>query len=116
MAIPPPRGVSCSMAGSDIDRIKGRLAIARADVEGRASAQELEIALEEIQALWDELHHQADHLAAERERHAVLFERAPFACLVSDLHGAILNANLAMAALLEAPTAYLLGKPLAIFI
>lgn len=101
---------------ADLKRLKGRLAAARADVEGRPSAHELEIALEEIQALWDELGHQADRLAHERERHAALFERAPFACLLTDIHGNVREANVAAVALLEVPSAYLLGKPLAIFI
>jgi PAS domain S-box-containing protein len=104
------------MEGPDLRRLKSRLTIAQADVEGRPSAHELEIALEEVQALWDELAVQADHLVRERERYAVLFERAPYACLITDLLGTIREANFAAAALLEAPVAYLLGKPLAIFI
>ena len=101
---------------ADLKRLKDRLATARADVEGRPSAHELEIALEEIQALWDELGAQADRLARERERHAMLFERAPFPCLVTDLHGNVHEANLAALALFEVPATYLLGKPLAIFV
>jgi PAS domain S-box-containing protein len=101
---------------ADFKRLKDRLVAARADVEGRPSAQELEVALEEIQALWDELGAQADHLAHERERHAALFEHAPFACLVTDVHGNVRDANSAAVALLEVPATYLLGKPLAIFV
>lgn len=101
---------------ADLKRLKDRLVAARADVEGRPSAQELEVALEEIQALWDELGAQADRLAHERERYAMLFERAPFACLVTDVHGNVREANLAAIALLEVPVTYLIGKPLAIFI
>ena len=101
---------------ADLKRLKNRLVAARADVEGRPSAHELEVALEEIQALWDELGAQADRLAHERERHAALFERAPFACLVTDVHGIVREANLAALALLEVPADYLAGKPLAIFI
>jgi PAS domain S-box-containing protein len=106
---------------ADLKRLKNRLAVARAavaraDVEGRPSEYELEVALEEIQALWDELGAQADRLAHERARHAALFERAPFACLVTDVHGNVREANLAALALLEVPADYLAGKPLAIFI
>jgi len=101
---------------ADLKRLKDRLATARADVEGRPSAHELEVALEEIQALWDELGAQADRLAHERERHAALFEHAPFACLVTDVHGNVRDANVAAVALFEVPATYLLGKPLAIFI
>jgi PAS domain S-box-containing protein len=101
---------------ADLKRLKERLSVARADVEGRPSARELEVALEEIQALWDELGAQADRLARERERHAALFEHAPFACLVTDVHGNVRDANRSAIALLEVPATYLLGKPLAIFI
>src|SRR5687768_1843519 len=97
------------MADVNLKRLKERLA-------GAPSAQELEVALEEIQALWDELHRQADYLAVERDRNAVLFERAPFACLITDVLGIVSEANLAARALLDVPSAYLLGKPLAIFI
>jgi PAS domain-containing protein len=97
------------MSEVNLHRLKDRLA-------GAPSAQELEVALEEIQALWDELHRQADYLALERDRNAVLFERAPFACLITDVLGIVSEANLAARALLDVPSAYLIGKPLAIFI
>jgi PAS domain S-box-containing protein len=101
---------------TDLKRLRGRLAAARADVEGRASEHELDVALEEIQALWDELGEYSDRLMHERERYAALFERAPFACLVTDVHGNVCEANVAALALLEVPSEYLRGKPLAIFI
>jgi len=104
------------MAGTDLQRLKGRLAAAHADVEGRPSAHELEIAVEEIEALWDELGRQADRLAVERERNAAFFERAPLAFLITDTHGNVREANLAALALIQVPFAYLEGKPLAIFI
>jgi PAS domain S-box-containing protein len=104
------------MPRTDLKRLKDRLAAAQADVEGLPSARELEIALHEIEALWDELGQQADRLAQERQQHAALFDNAPFACLVTDIHGAVRDANLAALALLEVPVAYLVGKPLAIFV
>jgi PAS domain S-box-containing protein len=104
------------MYPTSLARLKGRLAAAHADVEGKPSARELEIATEEIEALWDELGRNADGLAKERERHAAVFDRAPFACLVTDVHGNVRDVNLAALALLEVPSTYLQGKPLAIFI
>jgi len=104
------------MPGTNVHRLKARLAAAHADVEGKPSARELEIAAEEIEALWDELGRHADELAKERERNAALFERAPFACLITDAYGNVRDANLAAYALLEVPSAYLHGKPLSIFI
>jgi PAS domain-containing protein len=104
------------MIQTDVERLKARLAAAHADVEGRPSARELEVAAEEIEALWDELGHHADRLAIERERNAALFERTPLACLITDTLGNVREANLAAVALLQVPVAYLTGKPLAIFI
>jgi two-component system, cell cycle sensor histidine kinase and response regulator CckA len=104
------------MIQTDVERLKARLAAARADVEGKPSAHELEIAAEEIEALWDELGRHADRLAIERERNATFFERAPFACLITDVHGTVREANLAASTLLQVPASYLTGKPLAIFI
>ena len=104
------------MIQRDVERLKRRLAAARADVEGKASAHELEIAAEEIEALWEELGRHADRLAVERQRNAALFERAPFACLITDNLGNVREANLAALALLQIPGSYLIGKPLAIFI
>lgn len=104
------------MIQADVERLKARLAAAHADLEGRPSAGELEIAAEEIEALWDELGRHADRLAMERERSAALFERAPLGCLMTDLYGNVREVNLAAIALLQVPVAYLMGKPLAIFI
>ena len=104
------------MIHRDVERLKRRLAAARADVEGKPSAHELEIAAEEIKALWDELGRHADHLAVERQRNAALFERAPFACVITDLHGNVREANAAALAILQVPLRYVTGKPLAIFI
>jgi PAS domain S-box-containing protein len=104
------------MIQRDIERLKRRLTAARADVEGKPSAQELEIAAEEIEALWEELGRHADHLAVERQRNAAIFERAPFACVITDLHGNVREANVAALALLQVPLAYLTGKPLVIFV
>jgi PAS domain S-box-containing protein len=101
---------------TDFKRLKGRLAAARADVEGRSSAHELELALEEIQALWDELGQQADILARERVRHAALFENAPFAWLITDVHGSVRDVNLAGLELLGIPATYAAGKPLVMFV
>lgn len=92
-----------------IERLRSRLA-------GTPSAQELGIALEEIQVLSDELGQRADRLAHERERNAVLFDRSPLACVITDFFGNVRESNLAALALLDVPVSYLTGKPLAIFI
>lgn len=98
-----------------ITHLKERLAAVRSRVVDSTSAHELEIATEEIGALWDELHHHADRLIRERARNVVLFDLAPLACISTDAHGNVQDANLAAVALLDVPASYLRGKPLAIF-
>jgi PAS domain S-box-containing protein len=104
------------MFGTGLKGLKARLAVVRADVEGKQSARELEIAAEEIEALWEELGRHAERLVRERALNAALFEQAPLACLITDVHGNVRDANAAAVALIEAPAQYLLGKPLSIFI
>lgn len=45
-----------------------------------------------------------------------LFCSSPDACLVTDANGLILQANWAIAKLLQVPPSYILGKPLAVFV
>jgi len=66
---------------------------------GGPSAHELEIALEEIQALWDELGGEGPTRVAReaRAQWRRSFDRLPLACLITDNLGNVLEANLAAA-------------------
>jgi diguanylate cyclase (GGDEF)-like protein/PAS domain S-box-containing protein len=90
------------------------LAIALHDLYG--VLEELRTAQEEIlqqnQALVEA--HQVIEL--ERQRYQDLFNLAPQAYLVTDAKGCIQEANHAVAALLNRPPAYLIGKPLVLFV
>lgn len=97
-------------------RLRGRLEGVRSAATESATAQELEIALAELEVLWEELQHQADLLAAERYRYAFLFEHAPSACIITDLHGVAREANRSALQLFDVPAAHLVGKPLALFV
>jgi PAS domain S-box-containing protein len=78
--------------------------------------QELSAASEELNAQNDELFATRDIVEAERHRYMDLFESAPCAYVVTDSHGVIREANGAAAALLAAPLAALIGKPLSVFV
>ena len=85
--------------------------------------ESLHNALEEVRTLHETICLQSDHLAAalatahaERERYRYLFEHAPDAYLVSDLHGLIREANPQASTLLNTPLEFLIGVPLANFV
>ncbi|GAB4380156.1 MAG: hypothetical protein Kow00121_35830 [Elainellaceae cyanobacterium] len=85
--------------------------------------EELQAVLEELQASEAELHHQNEVLVntrqaveSERQRYKELFEFAPDGYLVTDANGRILEANHAIATLLNVSQDFLVGKPLLIFI
>jgi len=80
-------------------------------------------ALEEVQVTEDELRRQNAELSAAqleatvaRERHAELFNFAPVAHVVTDLHGDIIEANLRAAAMFGVAQEELFRKPLATFV
>lgn len=87
------------------------------------SMEELYTALEELQVAGEELNQQNEALAAahqavevERQRYQDLFEFAPDAYLVTDMNGAIREANHAAATLLNSSRQSLIGKPLVVFV
>lgn len=85
--------------------------------------QELDVALEELRVTEEETRVQHEALndgrmsvEAERERFQYLFRMAPVAYLVTDRFGAVREANLRTAELLEIESQFLTGKPLAAFV
>ena len=85
--------------------------------------EELCITLEELQIANEELCKQNEELSlahqaveAERQRYLDLFEFAPDAYLVTDMDGAILEANRVASTLLNVSQEFLVGKPLVIFV
>jgi PAS domain S-box-containing protein len=74
--------------------------------------RELQMALEEIEVMWEELLGQADLLSREHKRYQEFFEFSPDAYAVTDLGGNVREANRALAELLGVPRGDLLGKPL----
>ncbi len=87
-----------------------------------AMLDELMLASEELSAAEEELRTQNDRLleaqgalVEERERYRELFEQAPVAYVVTDIHGVIRSANQAAARLFWCRTDRLHGKPIAVF-
>src|SRR5262245_49252022 len=85
--------------------------------DGGGGAQgELEAAMQEIEALWEELRRQSHELAEERQRYSEFFEYAPDAYLVTDSQGVVTAANRAAPELLGLHALELVRKPLISFV
>jgi signal transduction histidine kinase len=78
--------------------------------------EELRVAEEHLQTQADAIVFAQDVLDLERRRYQELFQAAPEPYLVTDLHGAIDQANLRAAQLLNIDGSFLIGKPLLAFI
>jgi len=78
--------------------------------------REMEMALEELDVMWEELQGQAALLVRENERYAEFFEYAPDAYLVTDGGGNIREANQAALELLKASRHEVIGRPLSEYV
>jgi PAS domain S-box-containing protein len=81
-----------------------------------SSMEELRVAEEELREQHETLQQTREDLETERQRYRDLFEFAPDAYIITDLHGAIREANQAAVRLLNLDTKFLIGKPLPVFI
>jgi PAS domain S-box-containing protein len=90
------------------------LMIKRLETEAAHSEakRDLEMALEELDVMWEELQGQAALLVRENERYAEFFEFAPDAYLITDAGGRIREANQAALELLSAPRDGIVGRQL----
>jgi two-component system cell cycle sensor histidine kinase/response regulator CckA len=130
--MPTPQGYDDVISGflRQISEADARASMLRATNggDGRSNGHadtvfaELDVALEELHTAEEELRAQNEELltanervTAERQRYLELFQDAPVAYLVSDIHGIIQEANRAACELLHRPDKFLRGKPIAIF-
>jgi PAS domain S-box-containing protein len=90
-----------------------RLAV---EVANSDAKRDLEMALEEIDVMWEELQGQAALLVRENERYAEFFEFAPDAYLITDAGGKIREANQVALELLKAPREQVVGATLSEYI
>jgi PAS domain S-box-containing protein len=95
--------------GAVRDLMVRRLEAGPLDGEGR---REMEMALEELDVMWEELQGQAQTLVRESERYAEFFEYAPDAYLITDAGGSVREANQAALELLVAAREDVVGRPL----
>ena len=84
-------------------------------LDGEAK-RDIEMALEELDVMWEELQGQASLLVRENERYAEFFQFAPDAYLITDAGGGIREANQAALEFLKATRDAIVGKALAEFI
>ncbi|SPF41654.1 putative PAS/PAC sensor signal transduction histidine kinase [Syntrophobacter sp. SbD1] len=78
--------------------------------------EELRAAHEEVDAQREELAEASRKMQLEHERYVELFEHAPDGYIVTDLHGVIEQANLAVEELFDSARDFIVGKPLALFV
>ena len=78
--------------------------------------RDMEMALEELDVMWEELQGQAALLTRENERYAEFFEFAPDAYLITDAGGSVREVNQAALELFKAAREHVLGKPLSEYI
>src|SRR3954469_4209813 len=75
------------------------------------SEKEIQMALEELEVMWDELQGRAEMLTRENERYAEFFDYAPDAYVITDAGGNIREVNRAATELFGATRAELVGPP-----
>lgn len=97
--------------------------VARAGEEINAALEGLQLIYEEMQTslevaevVEEELVQQNQQIATPYRRYYDLFYSSPIGCVVTDANGLILEANQAIAQLLNVPQSHLPGKPLAVYI
>ena len=86
------------------------------EVENSDAKRDLEMALEELDVMWEELQGQAALLVRENERYAEFFEFAPDAYLITDAGGKIREANQAALELLKAAREDVVGSTLSEYV
>lgn len=78
--------------------------------------EELAVVLEELQQHHEELYATRQALEAQRQRYQELFDFAPDGYLVTNVQGVIQEANQAASQLFRVRQAFLVGKPLIVFV
>src|SRR3954462_10405963 len=86
------------------------------EVANSDSRRDLEMALEELDVMWEELQGQSALLVRENERYAEFFDFAPDAYLITDAGGKIREANQAALELLGAARETVLGGTLSDYV
>jgi PAS domain S-box-containing protein len=95
------------------DLMIARLEAAVLDLDAR---RDIEMALEELDVMWEELQGEAALLERENERYAEFFEFAPDAYLITDAGGSVREVNQAALELFKALRDDIVGKPLSEYI
>ena len=78
--------------------------------------KDVQMAIEELDVMWEELQAQADALSRENVRYAEFFENAPDAYLITDAGGNVREANRAAAELHGAAGDEVVGSPLSQYV
>lgn len=90
-----------------------RLEVDSLNVDAR---REMEVALEDLDVMWEELQGQVAMLTRENERYAEFFEYAPDAYLITDAGGSVREANRGALELLASARDDVIGRPLSEYV
>lgn len=100
-----------------------RQQIAKLQQENVQEGIKIEGVIEDLQVMYEAMQANLEvailieqQLLQQNRHYYDLFQAAPIAYLVTDAHGVILEANSAIAQLLNLPANYLVGKPLSLYI
>ena len=85
-------------------------------LDEKSHAEDLAVALEELNVVSEELHAQLRNVNDERERSAYFFDAAPYPFFITDLNGNVTDVNRAGVAFLGLLPHRLAGKPMISFI
>lgn len=96
--------------------------LATLQLEDSAAWKEMDATLEDLQMTFEQMQTSLEaaevveaELSQQKQHYQNLFQFSPIAYLLTDADGLILEANQAIAHLLNVPHIYLVGKPLAVF-
>lgn len=81
-----------------------------------AALEDLQVIYEQMQASLEAIEEVEAELFQRQQDYQELFQFFPIASLITNANGLILDANQAIAQLLNVPYSYLVGKPLAVFV
>ena len=113
MSAAKPAEWLASTAGAVRELIVERLNAGALDGDARRA---MEMALRELDIIWEQLEGQTAQLALEKERYAEFFEFAPEAYVITDIGAGVREANLAALELLRVGAGDLSGHRLTEFI
>ena len=116
MSLPAGLSTALNAVTEILNQRLRQLGQGEATLDDRAHAEDLAVALEELNVVSEELSAQLRNVDEQRERSAYFFDAAPYPFLITDSSGQVTDANRAAVAFLGLLPHRLAGKPLNVFV